>query len=412
MDDVLAQIQQTQFSDRKAAETQVLSFLRSTFSLDVAAVELRPLAVSLNSFNGFLTLNTGRRLFFKTHYDSDSAIDEYYNTILLAKAGYPVLEPVFSSTEAGRQFLIYEVVEDPSAFDLAWRIENGDLTDLGSLAKAQQDADRQLFQIYRETLLLQTSEQAARAPIHQLFHHRLAGGRLERFYGAHDLTLSLAGLDLPMGEVWRAHWVVNGQSYVESLEDLVSSSLRLLKPAQAGPSVIGHGDAHNGNVFFRQRDGTLLYFDPAFAGRHDPLIDLAKPIFHNVFAMWMYFPQIKCQQTALEVHYVNGRIIVEHNYHLPPVRLMFLDSKVEHVLISTAIELRNRGWLSPEWRQQLKAALFCCPLLTMNLVDRSRFPAEISLLGFASAVEMGAESLNERSLIDLTLDEVEAATVS
>jgi hypothetical protein len=53
--------------------------------------------------------------------------------------------------------------------------------------------------------------------------------------------------------------------------------------------------------------------------------------------------------------------------------------------------------------------LFCCPFLTLNLADEERFPPEIALLGLAMAVEMGAESAGERSLIDRTLDEVEAA---
>jgi len=48
-------------------------------------VELRPLAVSLNSFNGFLTLANGGRLFFKTR-GPGSVIGEYYNSKLLADA--------------------------------------------------------------------------------------------------------------------------------------------------------------------------------------------------------------------------------------------------------------------------------------------------------------------------------------
>jgi hypothetical protein len=409
MDDVLSQIQKVQFSDRVAAEAQLLSFVRKTFALDVAAVEVRPLAVSLNSLNGYLTLGNGKRLFFKTHSEPDSSIDEYYNTVLLAKAGYPILEPVYRSTEAGRQFLIYELVQDPTVFDVAWRIENGDVADLAILTEAQERADRQLFQIYQETLALQTRDEAARAPIHQLFHHRLAGGRLEDFYGAEDSIISLPGLDLPMSEVWRARWTINGQRYVESLKSLVSSSLRLLDPAQAGPSIIGHGDAHNGNVFLRQQDKTLRYFDPAFAGRHDPLMDLAKPIFHNVFAMWMYFPAIKRRQFKISVSYIDDRFFVEHDYLLPPVRMLFLKSKVRNVLIPILTELRSLGLLRTDWRRRFKAELFCCPLLTMSLTDQVRFPLEISLLGLTSAVEMGAESLDNRSLIDITLDEVEEA---
>ena len=100
---------------------------------------------------------------------------------------------------------------------------------------------------------------------------------------------------------------------------------------------------------------------------------------------------------------------VEHDYALPPVRHMFLRSKVERTLKPALRLLHERGWLRPDWRRYLKASLMCCPLLTMNLADGERFPPEISLLGLSMAVEMGAESSGTRSLIDATLDEVEAA---
>jgi hypothetical protein len=78
-------------------------------------------------------------------------------------------------------------------------------------------------------------------------------------------------------------------------------------------------------------------------------------------------------------------------------------------LIPVVVELARRGWLPDRWREQLKAALLCCPLLTMNLTDATRFPPEIALLGLAYAVEMGGESLGVRSVIDQALDEVAAA---
>jgi hypothetical protein len=57
-----------------------------------------------------------------------------------------------------------------------------------------------------------------------------------------------------------------------------------------------------------------------------------------------------------------------------------------------------------DWRAYLKAALMCCPLLTMNLRDRARFPAEIGLLGLCFAVEMGLMSdPAQSSLIDAAL---------
>ena len=102
-------------------------------------------------------------------------------------------------------------------------------------------------------------------------------------------------------------------------------------------------------------------------------------------------------------------IEVEYDYHLPDVRHMFLRSKVERVLIPILQHLNDTNQLRPDWRTYLKAALFCCPFLTMNLTDREKFPPEISLLGLAMSVEMGSESYEKRSLIDETLDEVDAA---
>jgi hypothetical protein len=402
---ILQDIQMLQFHDKAGAEALLLRFVRESFSFDAVTVELRPLAVSLNSFNGLMTLADGRRLFFKTHTEADSVIGEYYNADKLAKAGYPVIQPIFSSTENEKQFLVYEVIDDPSVFDLAWAIENGNSDLLSQLTAAQNAADDQLLQLYQNTLADQPAEEAASAPIHQLFYHRLTGGRLARFY-ADDVVMALPKANIPMPDVLKARWTINGQKYDATLRDLIHDAIRLLDPKQASISIVGHGDAHNGNVFFRQakQKYSLVYFDPAFAGRHHPLLDLTKPLFHNVFAMWMYFPRDKQAQTSIVFSRDGDHWQVEHNYVLHPVRKMFLQSKVDRVLHPILHELRTHGLLRADWRQFLKSALFCCPLLTMNLADPQKFPPEISLLGLSMAIEMGAESSGQRSLIDQLLD--------
>ncbi|NWG15159.1 MAG: phosphotransferase [Chloroflexi bacterium] len=406
MKDQLQQIQHLQFRDRSGAEALLLSFVRDVYSPDVATVELRPLAISLNSFNGFLTMADGRRYFFKTHTESDSVIGEYYNATLLAEAGYPVIQPIFSSTEAGRQFLVYEIVSAPSVFDTAWAIENNQTDRLPALTRAQQAADNDLLRIYRATLQPQTALEAAQSPIHQLFYHRLAGGRLSRFY-ADTATINLPGGETAVGDVFAVRWHINGQIYTDDLRAIIERATRLLNPAQAGPSIIGHGDAHNGNIFIEQ--DRLVYFDPAFAGRHHPLLDIVKPLFHNVFAMWMYFPNEKRDQTPITLERSDDVWRVQYEYPLHLIREMFLHSKVERVLIPVLSELLRRSWLREDWREYLKAALFCCPFLTMNLADGEKFPPEISLLGLCMAVEMGAESQSARSILDRTLDEVARA---
>jgi len=415
-DNILHRIQTLQFSDKPRSEKLLATFIQDTFALAVTSVELRPLTVSLNSFNGFLTLADGRRLFFKTHAEPDTVIAEYYNASRLAEAGYPVIQPIFSSTQAGKQFLIYEVITAPSVFDVAWSIESGETRHLPALVKAQSNADDLLLQHYLQTLAFQTADQAGQAPIHQLFYHRLVGGRLTRFYGSlpnqpeqeTDPVVHLPSGHYNMRQVRRIQWHINGQDYNQTLDDLIVDAIRLLNPTQAGMSIIGHGDAHNGNVFLQSQNSpsSLLYFDPAFAGRHDPILDLTKPLFHNVFAMWMYFPEVKTQQTHITLQVNLNDWHVEHDYDLHSVRLMFLRSKVERVLVPILKELKQQNQLRADWRSYVKAALFCCPFLTMNLTDMSKFTPEMSLLGLAMAVEMGTESYGKRSVIDQILDEV------
>ncbi|MEM6282672.1 MAG: hypothetical protein AAF787_10805, partial [Chloroflexota bacterium] len=402
-----------------AAEALLAGFIGRTFPLDVHSVQLRPSAISLNSFNGFLTLADGTRLFFKTHTESDNVIGEYYRASVLADTGYPVIQPVYSSTTAGEHLLIYEVIDDPSVFDVAWEIENGNNKHFEALKRAQNQSDDELLQLYNATLDAQNAADASEAPVHQLFHHRLTKGRLERFYGPlpgmvpADNTIfdvKLPGRTEAMPVARAVKWTINGQQYEESLDDIITRAIALLEPAQAGPVVTGHGDAHNGNVFLTlsQPAPSLLYFDPAFAGQHHPLLDLTKPLFHNVFAMWMYFPAEIAARTQIELKRTDDRWHVTHDFVLPPVREMFLESKVERVLVPVLQKLKSMGKLREDWQDYLKAALFCCPFLTMNLADSSRFPPEIALLGLCIAVEMGSWSTGQRSRIDRVLDDVAA----
>ncbi len=407
MDDgLLLRIQHRQFDDRHAAEGMLLEFVREIFPLDLTAVELRPSAVSLNSINGFLVLADGQRLFFKTHTEPDPVIREFYNAEILAKAGYPLIQPLYSSIAAGRQFLIYEIVEDPTVFDVARRIEGGDAELAVILTAAQHRCDHELLDLYLRTAEIQSAAVAAKAPVHQLFYHRLTGRLLRDSY-ARPSVFALPEGDFSMRDLRQRIWTINGQRYVTTLDGLIDRGIRLLNPAQSGISVIGHGDAHNGNLFLRRDEGRLVYFDPAFGGRHSPILDLAKPLFHNTFAMWMYFPGLTNNNLRLRARIGDNSVSVEHDYQLSDIRRMFLESKFDNVLLPLLLEFRQRGLLEPRWREQLKAALFCCAFLTKDLSDRSLFPADIGLLGLAFAMEMGAESSGERSLIDRALDKAE-----
>jgi hypothetical protein len=83
---------------------------------------------------------------------------------------------------------------------------------------------------------------------------------------------------------------------------------------------------------------------------------------------------------------------------------MFFQSKMDRILKPLSDELRKQS----AWRTFLKSALLCCPLLTMNLADSSRFPSTIALLGLCFVVEMGMESSgSECNILNRALDEIE-----
>jgi hypothetical protein len=172
------------------------------------------------------------------------------------------------------------------------------------------------------------------------------------------------------------------------LGELVERAKVVLDPAQHALTVIGHGDAHFGNVFLENQN-RFLYFDPAFAGRHSPLLDIIKPLFHNVLATWMYFPDSISQDLQLTVSKRGTTIIVEENYSLTPVRQAILQTKVEHLLNPLIQKLREREMLPFHWKESLQLAMMCCPLLTINLLDGKHIPPPISWLGLVLAVQTG-----------------------
>jgi len=123
--DLLQHIRDLQYTNRGEAEALLLGFLKEVYRPDVTSVEIRTLAISLNSFNGFLTLANGESFFFKSHTETDTVIGEYYQAELLDQAGYPIIKPIFRSSDPGKQILIYERIQQPAVFDVAWAIESG-----------------------------------------------------------------------------------------------------------------------------------------------------------------------------------------------------------------------------------------------------------------------------------------------
>jgi hypothetical protein len=386
-EDELSEIQRLQHHDVHDAERRTRNWLHAALGLEVAAVTLRPQPTSLNSFNGIAVVN-GHELFFKSHNEPESTIKEYYNSHILHEAGYNIVLPVYSEHREGQQIAFYPVVTWPVMFDLMRQVERGQPSAVTAdqLIKAEERECAQLLDIYRATARRTEALEHAKAPVHQLFWHRLAGSRFKRFYNGRQLALP-GGLVVEVSEILGTQWVINGVEQPRTFGELIAEARRVLAPAQGALTVVGHADAHFGNVFLQEGE-RFLYFDPAFAGRHSPLLDVAKPLFHNVFAQWMYFPNEKTSEIPVRVTRGVAGISVDYGNAFPTLRQSLLGVKRRALIEPLVAWLLDQKAL-PYGRRPLELALMCCPLLTMNLTDRAKFPPPVSWLGLALALQMG-----------------------
>ncbi len=394
--DDLATIQRLQFTDRAKAELLLQRWFSSHMHLQTDSVTLTPRAVSLNSFNGIYSVS-GEEYFFKTHVEEQGVLAEYYHAELLYNAGYNIVRPLRTLHEQGQQMVIYPVVQYPVMFDLMRAVETGAPTfaTVELLTAAEQLECERLLAIYQKSLASSNAEEHARAPIHQLFWHRLSGGRLDHFYTGKQVPLpgnnQQSERSIPFEELLQYRWSINGNVVAgekDTLGKLIERAKVVLNPARPAMTVVGHGDAHFGNVFLEDQR-YYRYFDPAFAGRHAVLLDIVKPFFHNVFATWMYFPNEVARELHLSVALRDEQVVIEHNYILPPVRQAILKTKREHLLQPLKAMLSTQGVLPADWHEVMTLALMCCPLLTINLLDTKRFSPVVSWLGFSQVMEMG-----------------------
>lgn len=387
--DEVSEIQRLQHSSLREAERQTQAWLTRLLGAHVASVTLRPQPTSLNSFNGFAEVD-GRQLFFKSHVEPESAVQEYYNAAILSEAGYNVVLPAHVERGLGKQIAFYPIVTAPVMFDLARAVETTGESSLPAddLVRYERQECEKLLNIYDSTAQPRAADKHAEAPVHQLFWHRLTGTRMKRFYADARLALPNGADDsVPVAQIFNTPWTINGVRQSATIADLVEEAQSVLAPSQDALTIVGHGDAHFGNVFI-ERDGAYLYFDPAFAGRHSPLLDLAKPLFHNVFAQWMYYPAEYAESSSVNVRRNASGITVDYAGAFSPFRQQIFAAKLKHLVEPTLSWLSDAGGARPGPRA-LDLALMCCPLLTMNLADSTRFSSGLSWLGLALTVQLG-----------------------
>ncbi|MBD1599886.1 hypothetical protein [Pseudomonas typographi] len=395
--------------DWGGARTKLLELVTEVIGTQAIDLKINRDQYSLNSLNGVATLVDGRHFFFKYHNEEgeDKTIEEYYNAELLRAAGYRVDVPVYACGEPGRQILFYGLREDLRLADVCRNIEEAaGWQHMERVVRAQACYDKEALDIALRTLKVGNPAAVVKEPVHQLFHHRLAtpelrdglGGRVYRNYVGQRFTFP--GAEVSWDVLKALKWVINGLEYNRTLEELFLEAGDVLAPAKlAGHGVVtAHGDAHNANVWFEDTQGEarLVSFDPAFAGRHIPaLLAEIKATFHNIFAhpLWLYEPARVAERYKVYTRIEGGRIHVDFDWDLSPLREAFLASKAREYWKPLIAELKARNLLPLNWQRVMRLALFCCPTLVLDLRagGNGGHTPDSSALGLAIAISAGSE---------------------
>ncbi len=403
-----------------SAKSKLTEFLERKFEFKVLPDTLIfdvDNALALNSLRAQFRTQDGQHLFLKCHHEEGEAsrVGEYYRSGILEQAGFPIETALYHSSTVGEQMVIYafrDRKETPELHSVARRIEeNGCLVDeVLPVAKAFNHFQQRIGKRYLSTLHLATPSQVAAESVHGLFHRRLVDHEQDQFFGARIRSFYLGRVVslpdnhfIPFEKFWHMRWCINGRHYDLSLHSALLLARNILKPTtkHATAAVTAHGDDHTGNMLYDSNvcsNNAIMYFDPAFAGRHIPaLLAPCKALYHICFA----HPNMLYNPDELDIdiscNIVKDTIHVSHNWELSPLRQHFLQSQLENVWRPLLHEMQKNNMLPACWKETIGSALVCCPILCKNIISGLGAPNpltnEASLLTFSIAVQLAAGDL-------------------
>lgn len=223
-----------------------------------------------------------------------------------------------------------------------------------------------------------SKSETAGQPIHQYFHSRsVQNARFREFYGD---SLHIDGKMLPMVDFLKLPWKVNGTVY-PSLSELFRIATDMVHPdssqSMSCPVVFGLGDAHGANVMIANEVSPnngreILYVDYEVAGFHTNMLDLAKPLYVDVFFDTLYM-DILPEAPGTETRYLIGGGFVNVDFcpHVDDITQAILDIKNQYLLQPLFDFVRSSGGHLEKNVPLLSNALFLCASLTRNHVENS-----------------------------------------
>lgn len=108
-------------------------------------------------------------------------------------------------------------------------------------------------------------------------------GRIERIYSGKKFKLQ--NLEVAWEELKTLHWTIDGITYKETIEELLSQAREELDPDKPRLIGISHGDWHENNIIFKEMNGNndghpYAYIDLERSGQNDLIADAALFLTH------------------------------------------------------------------------------------------------------------------------------------
>ncbi|KAI6086140.1 hypothetical protein F4821DRAFT_270169 [Hypoxylon rubiginosum] len=236
--------------------------------------------------------------------------------------------------------------------------------------------------------------------IQRLFHSRLVDDvRLREYYGP---GIQLMGNTIPFDEFLGMQWKINGVHY-PPLRKLLDATCEVVKPGgpqiSSCPVLFGHGDAHGGNIMMSSEPSPhsspeVLFVDFEVSGFHPVMLDLAKPLYMDVFFESFYMDLIPSgDRPKVEYQIAENTLVVDFTPDVDWLSQAILDIKMRYLIQPLCEEIRDKLNMSLEDNVPLlSSALFLCASLAKNFAkDEEGF-----LLSFAIGITLaGAKSWSD-----------------
>ncbi len=362
---------------------------RALPKMKLVSIEPFETTAALNSVAAFADVEqngTRKKVFLKVHIESGtkslSALGvegEYRNAKQLEEAGWPVLTPLEMGCEAEYPLLVYPRIEAPTFFQMleeSYRSSRGVVTETD--LKAMEVLNKQIGQATQDSVREVGQQEAANAPIQNLFLKRFEkGGRIDQWYTS-DTEFWLPGLDalVRWEQLKTASWIVNGVSYSSKLGNIVDQARELLAfhGEDRAAAAVSHGDDHAGNVFIDRVNKRGVVFDPAFAGVNPVSLCDLKAFAHTGFlpmAGLYYDPKLDTCRYQWDAQ--NNVMSVEVDFQRTPIYAVH-ETMARQIMDTRIVPLLKKaqkecGVDIARERERIICGLVGCALLTINVAQ-------------------------------------------